>query len=114
MSEPREGWYLISKGDQWRTIIRHPSGDWTIPGAFEGDELPIGWTLGPSLDDLLRDAAAGHTQLNEIARLRRDAARLEWFCHQDIESEGLERVLRRPTWEFREAIDAEIARERGK
>ena len=59
MSEPREGWY-------WVTYRKYPSRGfcaergadcWRIFDVIRSGDLPSHLTLGPRIDDLLRDAA---------------------------------------------------------
>lgn len=60
MSEPREGWYIAYMPNGCLECIkRDANGVWFQPHYF-GETLPPGWTLGPRLDDLMRDATEPH------------------------------------------------------
>lgn len=60
MSEPREGWYAVLWGGRFATVIQRRENGWHDPYRNEcSEKWPyIEWTLGPRIDDLLRDAAA--------------------------------------------------------
>ena len=94
-TEPREGWYLAQRESQndWTAVYLRGDGRWVFERIIVGECLPIGWTLGPRLDDLLRDAARWRYVIEELSP--------EDFATIDAEDLG-------------EWIDAEIAREGGR
>lgn len=87
----KPGWYLITHASRapecW--FCRH-DGRWAPHRyhAFPTDEPPLGWTLGPRIDDLLRDAA-----------------RFDWLLR--------DKRLGNDTYVVRKWIDAEVALEKG-
>jgi hypothetical protein len=89
----REGWYTASahSGAINKCVYACHGGGFILLFGRQPEPLPVGWTLGPRIDDLLRDAA-----------------RLNWLIeHQRIGLRG------ESPKEIRQAIDAEIAREKG-
>jgi len=74
-AKPEPGWYVVTEeGAQPGCIYRYSGGFYLLPE--RPVELPPGWTLGPSIADLLRDAARLREENN---RLRETLARLSNF-----------------------------------
>jgi len=66
MSEPLAiGWYVIRRGRDVACLYHAGGGWWAMCGSKRRG-LPAGWTLGPSIDDLL-------DEVEGISCQRRDA-----------------------------------------
>lgn len=103
---PREGWYIVTpQGGSPICAHRSLKGQWGINGMNVGHDLPPGWTLGPAIDDLLRDAARYRWLISKRRTYKEGARIAQWFDDRDLcPSED----------EISAMIDAEIAREKGR
>lgn len=104
-ANPESGWYVITNPncDQVECVFRYQSGNWALPGGHSA-VLPACWTLGPRIDDLLRDAARYQWIVSHPGRMEDLYAACNW-----------EPVYETCSWRSPQVdalIDAEIAREK--
>lgn len=105
-TEPRDGWRALL--DETGEIAGCEFVYDTIKGPLTPDPLPPGWTLGPRLDDLMRDATR-YLRLRETYRATVRASDGKPGYWSAVESEKCLTAA-----EFDAEIDAEIAREEGR
>jgi len=127
MSEPRDGWYVATDALGQQACIRWtgkmlPDGKGWWNFSSMPHQLPEGWTLGPRIDDLARDAARYHE-----SKKAQDLIREAWTLLEGQPLEKYKRDAGRYLWlrscrsypfgstdwdDVDALIDAEIAREK--
>ena len=102
-ANPKPGWYVATDQDGiTQCIWRASSGEWHCAAWGYPVDLPPGWTLGPRIEDLLRDAARYRWLLKQTAISGTELYDLYAACNWEP-AEGQIDAL----------IEAEIAREDG-
>lgn len=102
-SEPKPGWYWVRSPypDGEECPLERGAGGWSFPGqALLQKSLPNGWTLGPRIEDLLRDAEHWRKEHDEV-------------CAHLAEYEGKLREARRDAETFQASQRWDAANELG-